>query len=240
MKKNFLLLAVAMTMAVAPLHAQLLGFSHTVSAIGVIPTGQYSKSVRLNDVAVPIFERNQVGSDATIGIGLSYRIGKSFDVIVGDLQPFAEVGILWNRIGGDNRDYFDDQRSKIPRYRNIPLMLGVQYRHDLLPLIKPYVELGLGVDWFLPVREGWSGSSTLPYYVFKSSSAMAWQFGIGTYIGGMFSLGLSYYGLGKHAFDFNERSTEVPSVPGFAKAANAEKTEFRRINALVFKFAFHF
>lgn len=240
MKKYFLMLAVAMTMAGAPLYAQMLGFSHSVSVIGVIPTGQFSKSVRIENAALPIFERSQIGSDAAFGIGFSYRIGKSFDVLVGDLQPFAEVGFMWNRIGSDNRDRFDDQRSKAPRYRNMPLMIGVQYRHDLLPLIKPYIELGFGVDWFLPVREGWSSDDTKPYYVFKSSSATAWQLGIGTYIGGMVSVGLSYYGLGKHAFDFNESSTEHPGQAGFGKIENNKSTEYRRINALMLKVAFHF
>ena len=80
MKKYFLMLAVAMTMAGAPLYAQMLGFSHSVSVMGVIPTGQFSKSVRIENAALPIFERSQIGSDAAFGIGFSYRIGKSFDV----------------------------------------------------------------------------------------------------------------------------------------------------------------
>lgn len=238
-RKYLLILTVAMTMAAAPLHAQLLGFSHSVSLVGIIPTGSFSKAQEIRNLAEPIFERDQIGGDAALGVGLSYRLGKSFDVVVGDLMPFAEVGFFWNRIGSNNRDHFDDERSKDPRYRNLPLMVGIQYRHDLLPLIKPYAELGFGVDWFLPVREGWSDDNAHPYYVFKSSSASAWQFGIGTYIGHMVSVGLTYYGLGKHAFDFKVKSTEKPGDPNFAKNQNAT-TQYRRINALALKLAFHF
>lgn len=241
MKKIFLFFAFAVLLAVTPLYAQLLGFSHSVSLIGIAPTGAFAKDVRINNLEKPIFDRSQIAKDATIGVGLSYRIGKRFDVIIGDLTPFAEVGFFWNRISGDNRDAFDDKRSDDPRYRNMPMMLGVQYRHDLLPLIKPYIEVGLGIDWFLPVKEGWEDKSGYPYYVFKSSTATAWQLGVGTYIGGLVSVGITYYALGKHAFDFNTNRTEMRGFESMsASAQNDSKAEYRRINALAMKVSFHF
>lgn len=240
MKRKFVSLLAALMLAAAPLHAQLLGFSHSVSLVGVMPTGSFAKSVTVNSESVPVFDRSQIGKDASLGIGVSYRLGKSFDMLVGDLMPFAEVGFFWNRIGGDNRDIFDDARSKDPRYRNVPLMVGLQFRYDLSPMVKPYADLGFGIDWFLPCREGWSDDGSKPYYVFKSSAATAWQFGVGAYIGSMVSVGVTYYGLGKHAFDFNEKRTEQPGVPGFARDANNARAEYRRINALALKVAFHF
>lgn len=241
MKRKYLLLLALLTASVAPLHAQLLGFSHSVSLVGLVPTGPFSKSVTMQDPANPIFNRDDVGRDASLGVGVTYRLGKRFDVVVGDLTPFVEAGFFWNGIGSDNRDLFDDQRSADPTYRNIPLMVGVQYRHNLLPLIKPYVELALGYDIFMGFKEGWSNPSLgRPYYVFQSSGTSAWQLGVGTYIASKVSVGLTYYDLGKHAFDFKESSTKVVNDPNFASAANHTKAQYQRIGAMALKVSFHF
>lgn len=238
MKKTYLFfLTVAVVTFCLPTRAQVVGFSHTVSVVGTVPTGSFGRSIDLNP-GYPVYERDQIGKDAALGLGLTYRIGKSFDVILGDLMPFAEVGFFWNRVGSSHRDAFDDQRAKAPVYKNVPMMIGVQYRHDLLPLIKPYVELAFGFDWFFPGRTGDSDKATgNPYFVYKSDFASAWQFGVGTYIGGKVSAGLTYYGFGKHDIDFNTKRSQVGTTSG--PVSNAT-TEFRKVQALALKLSFHF
>ena len=124
-------------------------------------------------------------------------------------------------------------------------MIGLQYRHDLTPIIKPYAEFAFGVDWFFPGREGDSDHKTdaadptqrNPYYVFKPTAASAWQLGFGVYIAGKVSAGLSYYNLGKHAIDYNIGKTYMATVG--TSASNAT-TEWRRVHALALKVGFHF
>ena len=81
MKKTSLLLLTALLSGLLiPLQAQKLEYAHTVELVGLLPTGSFSKSIDLNP-GYPILERNQIGKDAALGVGLDYRFGVKFDIV---------------------------------------------------------------------------------------------------------------------------------------------------------------
>ena len=230
-------------------YAQGFSFKQSVSLVTMIPTGDFGKSVDLltyyngtTTETYPVLGRDNVGKDAGLGLGLNYRAMMDFEVMMGNLSPFIEAGFMWNRISRDNRDKFDEARSTTPKYYNVPIMIGLQYSYDLHSNVKPYGEFAIGTDLFFITREGKKDDAVVPNFVYKTGAALAWQIGVGAYIGNRVSAGITYYGYGKHSVDYNESRTSFAgsTIANYAYVENASHTVFRRIGCIALKVGFHF
>ena len=226
--KRLVAVALFATFATAG-HAQL---TQSFYLNGTLPTGQFNDKITLNET-LPVMGRDQIGQNANVGLGATYRIGYRFDIGYGEVTPFAEGSFYWNRIKGSSRDAYDNQRSTDPHYFNIPISIGINYRYPVTNLITPYAEIAMGYDFFSITGEGWKDKTGFPYYRYNAGNSLCWQIGAGTHLGDYVSVGLTYYGLGKHMIDYNTKHSQ-----GLGLDPNAT-TVHRRIGLLAIRIGFH-
>lgn len=224
-------------------------FRQSIFLNGNLPTGSIASSVSDSWSTVPLTYEN-IGHAAAVGFGGGYRASYRFDVGVGEVAPFAQADLFWNMLKGDWRDKYLDADMKAPSYINVPVMAGVCYFYDeLWNDITPYGEFGVGVDLFMITREGLGSNDSYlgvnggAYYAYKPSFAMSWMIGSGAYFGRHVSLGLSYYGLGKHPVDYTGKTLDKNTVANAQLTANealGHGRETRTIGSLVLRIGFHF
>ncbi len=196
----------------------------------LMPVGTFAKDVDM--VGNTSFGLDNIGKDAIFGIGGTYRIGYVFDIGVGLIQPFAEGSFDWNRISNDNRSKFEDYDGRVPKYFNIPIMLGINYVYPLDETFQPYGEFGVGYDLLFIGSEGEKGSKVTDMR-YTAGGALCWQLGAGVIIGKYFSAGLSYIGYGRHKIHYSSKSESLA-------AQNSEKNVYRTIGSFAIRLGFHF
>lgn len=233
MKKNNKIksLCVIMAMLFSGIAAQAQ-IENSVYLNGSLPTGQMNASIT-RPAGQSLLGKSNIGKSASLGLGMGYRACYHFDIGFGEVSPFFNADLQWNRLTNDLRDEYITNGASIPNYFNIPLMIGVNYRYALTDIIKVFGEFAVGDDFFMITSEGWSENNIEGRYKYNVKSAMAWQIGAGSYFGSHVSVGLHYYGLGNHAITYNDKSTGALAL--------VDKTvEPRRIGSLVLRIGFHF
>lgn len=220
-------------------------FRQSVFLNGNLPTGNFGQSVSDNHTTVPL-TYEEVGKAAAFGFGLGYRASYRFDVGVGMVAPFLQVDVLWNTISNTWNDKYLNDNLTAPTYFNFPLMAGVSYLYDQLwNDITPYGEFGVGADMLWITSEGKPASQnngTL-YYAYNPSFAMSWMLGAGAYFGRHVSVGVYYYGLGKHAIDYTSATLSHNSVAQGQLETNNQLNhgrETRTVGSLAIRIGFHF
>lgn len=176
---------------------------------GTLPVAQFNNAVELEPFgSFAVLDRNNIGKGASAGLGFTGRFGLWFDVGVGELQPYAEASVLWNNSGSKIRKAYDNHADSLgkyptfPQYLNIPVMLGLKYRYNLMPDVRPFAEVAIGYDMLIITRNGYPSQS----YRYKLTGELAWMAGIGTYLGEFVSVNLYYMGLGNHYIEYTAKS----------------------------------
>lgn len=215
-------------------------FRQSVYLNGTIPTGDFASGIKgVDTVCLTI---DNIGQDATAGLGLGYRASYRFDVGVGMVAPYANVDLLWNSIAGKWRDKYAGENYGKPTYFNIPVQLGVSYIYDELPWpdISAYGELGFGTDLLWITSEG-KGSGN-EKFAYKMDFAFTWSAGLGAYFGKYFSAGLYYYGMGKHYIDYTKGTLEDNTIAASQDALNQanKHREQRTVGSVALRIGFHF
>lgn len=244
MKNVVKLLGISLLLAGMASHANAQ-FRQSVYLNGVLPTGQFAQNVSSGISNVPLGIK-EIGKDAALGIGASYRISYRFDVGMGEVAPLVEASLFWNMIGSDWRDKYGNSNYGIPTYFNVPVLVGITYFYDeLWNDITPFGEFGVGADWMKITREGKGASDDngLYYYAYKGNIAMAWMVGVGAMFGRHVSAGIYYYGLGKHYVDYTDKTVEKNATAAAYDAlrkAGAETRQSRTVGELALRIGFHF
>ena len=246
-KNNYLkglCIAVAMLCAGFGARAQQQ-FETSVYLNGIFPVGQFANSHIYETHPLGTFvpmDRTTVATSASAGLAGSARFGMWFDVGFGQLLPYVEAGFLWNSTKRAVRDVYDandlnDSAKAIPNtptYFNIPIMLGLKYRYDITPIIRPFVELGIGYDLMFITSNGYPKNSEIKdmWYAYKPSGNLCWSIGAGTYFGEYVSVGLYYMGLGNHRITYSGKAT--------ASMGDDFTAQKRSIGELGLRVGFHF
>ena len=185
---------------------------------GTLPMAQFNDNVNLKPFGdFQVLDRSQIGKGASAGLGATARFGLWFDVGVGELQPFAEISLLWNNSGPSIRKEYDvnpdslNQYPTAPHYLNLPVMLGLKYRYKLMADLQPFAELGIGYDFLFITKNGYPAST----FYYKPSGGLAWMFGLGTYLGEHVTLSLNYTGLGSHLIERTGNSAPDPNEKNY-------------------------
>lgn len=211
---------------------------------GFLPTAEFNNpSGVVTDNGFRPMDRYNVATDAAAGIGLSARFGLWCDIGYGQLQPFAEVSILWNATRRSVGDVYDNNELNVlyqtypitPHYFNIPASLGLKYRYDITPILKPFAEFSLGFDAMFISRNGYDEVPSM-WYAYRPSANFAWTVGAGSYLGDNVSVGLYYLGLGYHRIDYTGRTKEAMS----AVDPTPHQIVKRNIGELAVRIGFHF
>lgn len=221
----------------------------SIYANGTLPVSQFNNPVEpinAEGLFTPL-DRSNIATGATAGLGFTGRFGMWFDLGMGQLLPFAEASFLWNNSKATIRNAYENndrnteygERPTSPTYFNIPMMLGLKYRYNLMPSLSPFAEFGIGYDLLFINRNGYLSAQEKQYlYAYKPSGEVCWSLGLGTYLGEYVSVGLYYMGLGNHHIDYTqkfiERHTQEDGTTDFT---NAER---RRLGELGLRIGFHF
>lgn len=228
-----LAVAAAMMFTAQNANAQL---EQSVFLQGGLPTADFNSKVSSFN---GLFGKEDIAKDVSLGLGLGYRCGYLFDIGFGEVMPFVSADLFWNRTNGTYRDDFMNAGYKVPNYINVAPMLGVNYRYGLTDIITVFGEFGVGYDAFLITAEGSKGESST-YLKYKTTGALAWQVGVGSYFGRHVSLGIHYYGLGRHYISYNGKrstinGTAINDYPSFDNT-----NEGRNLGTLALRIGFHF
>lgn len=203
---------------------------------GNLPMGQMRQQT-----TTPIMGKEAIGSNATLGLGLGYRVSYHFDVGFGEIAPYFNVDLLWNQIHGDLRDSNIRAGMQSSQYVNLPLFLGINYRYELTDIFKPFAEFGIGYDFLFITAEGKKDDASMPYYKYNVRNALAWQIGLGCYFGSHVSASLHYYGLGKHYVTYNTDKSNIPAITDATEVpANLNKPTSVSVGQLMLSVGFHF
>lgn len=237
MKKKYtikaLCLAVALFVCGTNLQAQT-ALETSFYLNGIAPMGEFGKSASLN--ADNLLGKDQIGTAAALGFGVGARASLPFDIGVGYVAPFVNVDVLWNQVKSSLREAYAINQAGAPNYFNIPIMLGVQYRHPMdqygLQYLVPFAEFSVGYNLFKAGSEGWKNSETDPYNVYRANGTMAWQVGVGSFFGSHVSAGLHYYGLGRHSITYSDRSHGYNNLDA--------SVQRRTVGTLMLRIGFHF
>ena len=243
-KNNYLkCLCVAVALLATSFGARAQQFETSVYLNGIFPVGQFAHAYEYNPLGtfVPM-DRTTVATSASAGLAASARFGMWFDVGFGQLLPYAEVGFLWNATKGSIRDVYDandlnDSAKAIPNtptYFNVPITLGLKYRYDITPIVRPFAELGIGYDLMFITSNGYPKSSEIKdmWYAYKPDGKLCWTIGAGTYLGEFVSVGFYYVGLGNHRIDYSGKAT--------ASLGDDYAAQKRRVGQLGLRVGFHF
>lgn len=205
---------------------------------GALPTAQFNDAVNIDGLSAPEpycpLTKTQVGKGASVGLGAGYRMGYKFDVGFGYVTPYVNVDIFWNQLKSEYRDAFTMAACDKPNYFNIPVYMGINYRYDLTTIFTVFGEFGLGPDFLMITGEGWGKDNNpvlaeMGFYKnlrYSSSAHFAWQVGVGSYFGKHVSLGIHYYGLGKHVIEYSNIENSLP-------------VELRNLGMLALRIGFH-
>ena len=243
-KNNYLkCLCVAVALLATSFGAKAQQFETSVYLNGIFPVGQFRTAYEYNPLGtfVPM-NRSTVATSAAVGLAASGRFGVWFDVGFCHLLPYAEVGFLWNSTRSSIMDVYDSQNALsdsahatpvAPNYFNIPLTLGLKYRYDITPIIRPFVEFGIGYDLMIITGNGYRTSSDIKdmWYTYKPDGKLCWSVGAGTYLGEFVSVGLYYMGLGSHRIEYTSKVTNADDVVYDGK---------RSVGQLGLRVGFHF
>lgn len=244
-KSNYLRgLCVAVAMFFVAFGAQAQRFETSLYFNGVLPVRQFNDQVNLVDVFdnfTPI-NRTDIAKGASAGLGATGRFGMWFDVGYGQLLPYVEASFLWNATKTKYRDIYDDNTKNdslratpvAPNYFNVPLLLGLKYRYEITPIIKPFLELSIGYDAMFVSSNGYrhNENTTNMWYSYKPTGAMAWSVGVGTYFGDNVSLGVYFVNFGSQRIEYTKRS-DRPDADNYT-------VEKRKLGELGLRIGFHF
>lgn len=233
MRKISLLVAIILTMAVGMKASAQLERSLYLN-LGV-PIGEFHEK-NINPYDLFPMGKTYMGNNAVMGFGVGARVAYFFDIGFGELAPFAGADMLWNPISKDLRkQYMDEDNCKYPKYWNIPIMVGVNYRYAIDRIVKPFLEFGVGCDIFSVTSEGFHNVNGKQEYKYTPTTTVAWQIGGGTYLGDYVSVGINYYHLGLHVIDYRDNSDRPLTA-----AVGVEKTKYVQMGMTMFRIGFHF
>ncbi|MBQ6070072.1 MAG: hypothetical protein IJK84_11270 [Bacteroidales bacterium] len=219
-KNNYLkCLCVAVALLATSFGASAQQFETSIYLNGIFPVGKFARSYEYNPNGLNSFvpmDLEQVATSAAPGLAATGRFGAWFDVGFGQLLPYAEVSFMWNSTKGSIRSVYDnnvlnDSAKSVavtPTYFNIPITLGLKYRYDITPIVRPFAELGIGYDLMFITSNGYPTNSQITdkWYAYKPDGKLCWTAGIGTYLGEFVSVGLYYVGLGNHRIEYSSKA----------------------------------
>ncbi|MGC3978541.1 MAG: outer membrane beta-barrel protein [Paludibacteraceae bacterium] len=120
------------------------------------------------------------------------------------------LGIMYNDLQGDFKDELEDKLEdaddySLPKYLNVPALVGLQYEKSLSDGFKLYGEAGLGVNLLKLTNFSMSAEDYEYTHSFSPSIQLGYKIGAGIVLKDKYTIGLSYNGLGSHKVKYKEK-----------------------------------
>lgn len=190
MNKHLTLLALFIGIAVAA-HGQLYIGVHGGATLS---TGYYAES-KMSDGEWLLDGTNQfkVGAGDGFLTGLDVAYAMPF---LSDLTVLLEAEFMQGSVNSDVKKYHNahanDYEAVLPKFRNIPLLLGARYSYPLGQYYDLYGEVlgGVNIRMITPYERGVNVAT------YENATTIGFRFGAGIIIRDMVTIGASYTMLG--------------------------------------------
>lgn len=137
---------------------------------------------------------------AATGFNIGFKLFKPLSVE--HLNFILSADIFYNDLNSDAKDEFDSNNWEyvIPKYLNIPIMLGLNYEYRMQDDFSIYAEGGLGIDLLkiTNLKETYQKDDYFGKNTYSISTKMGYNIGFGVNFKEKYNISLNYYGLGSH------------------------------------------
>lgn len=193
------------------------------------------------------------------GAGLGFEAGMKFRYDIPSIQGLGVIvtaDLFYNGPNTDVKDYWQDRTDEmldysdvedveitLPKYINLPIMIGANYNHQLSNSVKVYGEgaLGLNIGMLTNFRGQVIGDDfeEIIGINYETNTSFAFQIGAGILFSDRFSLGVHYYALGNQKIKGKHSEEEIYDGESHVYE---DMLNLRSINPTMFvvKAGFHF
>ena len=215
------------------------------------PLGSFADSRAENEQMAWINRTDRAG--AGMGFNLGMKMHFPIQSIKG-LSVVATADFFYNGPNSDVKDfrddmvddmltYRDDYTLTLPKYINVPIMVGANYKYGVSKTAQLWGEgtlgLNIGKITALSINAVDGNSEGNLKRSYTSNTSFAFQIGAGVILSNKFSIGVHYYALGGQKVEGKWAEEEI-----FGGTVDTEdgKFTFRTINPSIFaiKVGFHF
>lgn len=154
-------------------------------------------------------------SDGSGVAGTGFYLGYKF------LSPLKASGLFWTFSAGvmyndlqsdfkdDLEDYLEDADDfSLPKYINVPVLIGLQYEKSLSDNISLYGEGAIGPNLFKLTNYSVSSDEYESTTTFKPIIGLGFKIGAGIVLNNKYTIGLSYLGLGSYKVKYESEYKE--------------------------------
>jgi hypothetical protein len=210
------------------------GFSVHVG--GAFPVGNFGEEpMSANDDP---YQTGRFSASPGFNVGIKGKFSVAPD---NGLGVFLSADLIYNGLKGMVRDSYDDWEAEgydvvRPKYLNIPVFAGMNYRYDFTPKTGLWIEAGVGPNFRKITNFESAYTEGNESYTFKTiykfQTAFGLQVGGGVMLNDQISLGIHYYGLGRAKIKGEEKDgTETEPFTINRKSAQ---------NSILIRLGYHF
>lgn len=227
---------------------------------GALPLGSYAESQDTpnslqNGDYVIAWNTKTNKAGAALGLNFGAKLRFNLPAIKG-LGIIATTDLFFNPSNKEARDFFEDYMMvtmenigirkydiSIPKYINIPIMLGLNYEYNIKDNVKIWGEGGVGLnigiitDLTMEASEyDWRYLAEINY---DNQYTLGFQLGAGVLLSEQLSIGLHYYNLGSQRI---EGIMKYTSTSDYGAEGDRAIVSFDRINPnmLTLRLGYHF
>lgn len=142
------------------------------------------------------------------GAGVGLNIGGKYVYKLNDkgLGLYFGADFIYNGLKSSVKDDIEDEFENMGldvdityyKYINVPITAGLNYTYKANEQISLFADLGIGADFLKITNYKMEADNEEVELNFDLSTQLAYKFGGGLLIQDKYSIGLNYYGLGKH------------------------------------------
>lgn len=260
MKRIFRSVVVLAVVAILGMNCVIAQTKFSLHIGGSFPLGSYAdcqdspNSLQNGDYIIA-WNTKTDKAGAALGLNLGAKLRFNLPAIKG-LGVIVTTDLFFNPSNKEARDFFEDYMTvtwenigikkygiNIPKYINIPIMLGVNYEYNVKNNVKIWGEgaLGLNIGVITSFKANYSyyDLEFLSEINYDNQHTFAFQLGVGTLLSEQLSIGLHYYNLGSQEVEGLSRYTATSDYGAEGDRGNFALDRINP-NMLTLRFGYHF
>lgn len=260
MKRIFRSVVVLAVIAILGMNCVIAQTKFSLHIGGSFPLGSYAdcqdspNSLQNGDYIIA-WNTKTDKAGAALGLNLGAKLRFNLPAIKG-LGVIATTDLFFNPSNKEARDFSEDYWMivcenlnvknydiNIPKYINVPIMLGLNYEYNIKDYVKIWGEgaggLNIGIITDLIMEASEYDYRFVSEINYDNQYTFAFQLGAGVLISEQLSVGLHYYNLGSQRI---EGLMKYTSISDYGAQSERARGAFDRINPnmLTLRFGYHF